>query len=306
MTGRPVAHPRGEPHNGARRQAPPSAGQAEAVGRAEPPGGCREDTHQDGAARAQPGGAVSVRRDGAVATVLVGTGRRANALTTRDWLALAALCDKLAEDPSLGAVVVVGRGSATFSAGSDMREWLTADPEEVDASFAAMEVALSAVECIPVPVVAQIRGSAVGAGCQLACACDLRIVAEDARMGMPIARWGILVPPAFAARLALLAGPATARDLLLSGRLVEGTEAVRLGLATACVRAEDLDTATAELVASITRHPPAAIRAAKHAVDTVLAPIRDRLHRVPVGPAADYDSMRSSLGSFLAGVTGTD
>ncbi|MEV7391535.1 MULTISPECIES: enoyl-CoA hydratase/isomerase family protein [unclassified Streptomyces] len=305
MTGRPVARPRREHRDGARQQSPPRVGQTDAVEQAETPGGCREVSHEGAADRAQPSGAVHVRRDGAVATLLVGTGRRANALTTRDWLALATLCDKLAEDPSLGAVVVVGRGSATFSAGSDLREWLTADPEQVDAGFAAMETALSAVERLPVPVVAQIRGSAVGAGCQLACACDLRIVAEDARMGMPIARWGILVPPAFAARLALLAGPATARDLLLSGRLVEGTEAVRLGLATACVPADDLDTATAELVASITRHPPAAIRAAKHAVDMVLAPTRDRLHRVPAGPAADYDSMRSSLSSFLAGVTGT-
>ncbi|POX44171.1 enoyl-CoA hydratase/isomerase family protein, partial [Streptomyces sp. Ru72] len=143
------------------------------------------------------------------------------------------------------------------------------------------------------------------AGCQLACACDLRIVADDTRMGMPIARWGILVPPAFAARVALLTGPATARDLLLTGRLVDGAEAVRLGLATVSVPSADLDTATADLVASITAHPPAAIRAAKRAVDTVIAPARDRLHRLPAGPAADYESMRLSLGSFLAGVTGT-
>lgn len=265
----------------------------------------RTDARRHGTAGPRPDGAISVRRDGAVATVRVGTGRRANALATRDWRALADVVDALAQDPSLGAVVVTGRGSATFSAGSDMREWLSAEPAEVDASFAAMESALSAVERLPVPVVARVRGSAVGAGCQLACACDLRIVADDTRMGMPIARWGILVPPAFAARVALLTGPATARDLLLTGRLVDGAEAVRLGLATVSVPSADLDTATADLVASITAHPPAAIRAAKRAVDTVIAPARDRLHRLPAGPAADYESMRLSLGSFLAGVTGT-
>lgn len=258
----------------------------------------------EGATGVPPDGAIGVRRDGAVAHVRVGTGRRANALTTRDWQALAAAFEALAEDPSLRAVVVSGRGSATFSAGSDMREWLSADPAEIDASFAAMESALSAVERVPVPVVAQVRGSAVGAGCQLACACDLRIVADDARIGMPIARWGILVPPAFAARVALLTGPATARDLLLTGRLVDGAEAVRLGLATASVPAADLDTATTDLVASITAHPPAAIRAAKRAVDTVIAPTRDRLHRLPAGPAADYDSMQLGLGSFLSDATG--
>ncbi|WBO61816.1 enoyl-CoA hydratase/isomerase family protein [Streptomyces camelliae] len=261
------------------------------------------DRHHGTTPGTRADGAISVRRDGAIVTVRVGTGRRANALATRDWHALAGVFEALAEDAELGAVVVAGRGSATFSAGSDMREWLSAEPAGIDASFAAMESALRAVERLPVPVVAQVRGSAVGAGCQLACACDLRIVADDAALGMPIARWGILVPPAFAARLALLTGPATARDLLLTGRLVDGTEAVRLGLATASVPATDLDAATADLVAAITRHPPTAIRAAKRAVDAVIAPTRERLHRLAPGPAADYDSMRLSLGSFLSAVS---
>ncbi|MEU0964716.1 enoyl-CoA hydratase/isomerase family protein [Streptomyces sp. NPDC005917] len=247
---------------------------------------------------------MSVQREGALATIYVGAGRRANALGTRDWGALAALFDSLGEDPALRAVIVSGRGSSTFTAGSDMREWLSADPTRIDASFAAMERALSAVERLPVPVVARIRGSAVGAGCQLACACDVRIVTEDARMGMPIARWGILVPPAFAARIALLTGPATARDLLLTGRLVRGREAVRLGLASASVADADLDAATADLVASITAHPPAAVRAAKRAVDTVIAPTRERLNQLPAGPSADYESMQLGLSSFLSDVTG--
>lgn len=297
----------GPPHTGATGNAgaPGSSRENPGDGREDAPAVANDDapaTRRPDAAQAPPGSAIAIRRDGAVATVLVGTGRRANALSTHDWEALATVFDGLAQDPSLGAVVVTGRGTNTFSAGSDMREWLSADPAEIDGSFAAMESALSAVERLPVPVVAQVRGSAVGAGCQLACACDLRIVADDARVGMPIARWGILVPPAFAARIALLTGPATARDLLLTGRLVDGAEAVRLHLATSSVPAADLDTATAGLVAAITAHPPAAIRAAKRAVDTIVAPTRERLQRLPAGPAADYDSMRHSLSSFLSAV----
>ncbi|WP_329142583.1 enoyl-CoA hydratase/isomerase family protein [Streptomyces sp. NBC_01456] len=248
-------------------------------------------------------GAIDIQRDGAVTTVRVGTGHRANALGTRDWQALAALFDDLAEDRSLGAVVLSGRGTATFSAGSDMREWLSAAPADIDTSFAAMETALTAIERLPVPVISTVRGAAVGAGCQLACACDLRIVSSSAKLGMPIARWGILVPPAFAARLAVLTGPATARDLLFTGRLVDGAEAVRLGLATASAPEEELDTATAALVASITAHPPTAIRAAKRSIDTLLAPARDRLRKLPAGPAADYASMQSGLSTFLNRIT---
>lgn len=248
-------------------------------------------------------GAISIQRDGAVTTVRLGTGHRANSLGTRDWQALAAVFETLAEDQSLGAVILSGRGNTTFSAGSDMREWLSAAPAEIDASFAAMETALTAIERLPVPVIAMIRGAAVGAGCQLACACDLRIVSSGASLGMPIARWGILVPPAFAARIAVLTGPATARDLLLTGRLVDGAEAVQLGLATASVRETELDTATADLVASITAHPPTAIRAAKRSIDSLLAPARDRLRQLPAGPAADYASMQQGLSTFLSHVT---
>jgi enoyl-CoA hydratase/carnithine racemase len=249
-------------------------------------------------------GAVGLHREGPVATVRVGTGHRANALGGDDWRALADLFDGLGRDPSLGAVVVAGQG-ATFSAGSDMREWLGADPGRIDDAFAAMETALTAVERLPVPVVAQVRGAAVGAGCQLSCACDLRVVADDARMGMPVARWGILVPPSFAVRLSVLVGPARARDLLYTGRLVDGVEATAMGLATVHVPAEELEDTTARLVRSVTAHPPAAIRAAKRSVDTLLDPVRDRLRAAPPGPAADYDSMQSGLTAFLARVAGT-
>ncbi|MEU1161288.1 enoyl-CoA hydratase/isomerase family protein [Streptomyces sp. NPDC005921] len=248
-------------------------------------------------------GAVGFQRDGGLATVRVGTGRRANALATRDWHALATLFEDLADDPTLRAVVLAGAGRSFFSAGSDMREWLSADPADIDASFAAMESALTAIERLPVPVVARIRGAAAGAGCQLACACDLRVVADDATLGMPIARWGILVPPTFAARIALLTGPASARDLLFTGRLVDGAEAVRLGLATTHVPEAELDDTVTAIVTSILAHPPAAVRAAKRSVDLLLEPARDHLRKTPTGPAADYASMQAGLAAFLARVT---
>ena len=244
-------------------------------------------------------GAVGVQRDGGLASVRVGTGHRANALGTRDWQALSALLDRLGEDRSLRAVVLSGRGTAAFSAGSDMREWLSANPTDIDASFSAMETALTAVERLPVPVIAEVRGIAAGAGCQLACACDLRIVDSDAELGMPIARWGILVPPSFAARIATLTGPAPARDLLLTGRLVDGEEAARIGLATATAPEPDLASTTAAVIASITAHPPSAVRAAKQSVNTLLAPTRDRLRQLPSSPAADYASLQRTLSAFL-------
>ena len=242
----------------------------------------------------------AVHRRHGIATVLVGDGHRANALRSRDWAALTALFDDFAADSTLRAIVVSGRANTSFCAGSDMREWVDAAPEAIDASFEVMENAFAAIERTPVPVIALVRGVAAGAGCQLACACDVRIVAADTKIGMPIARWGILVSPAFLARIALLTGLPAARELLLTGRMADGAEAVRLGLATTLVPAQDLDDAASALAAQIASMPPAAIRAVKRSANVLLEPERRRLRVLQAGHSADYQSMQPSLAGFLA------
>ncbi|HYZ54421.1 MAG TPA: enoyl-CoA hydratase/isomerase family protein [Streptosporangiaceae bacterium] len=242
---------------------------------------------------------VTIIRDGRVARVVLGTGRRSNALRSDDWAELAAGIDALATDESLRVVTVTGAGRAAFSAGSDMREWVSADPRQVENSFARMEAAFTAIERLPVPVIAGVRGVAAGAGCQLACACDLRVIGERSRMGMPIARWGILASPAFAARIALLSSPDVARDLLYTGRLVEGPEAVRLGLASRCVPDSEVEAATEALVQLIAAQPAGAIRAAKLAVEAALAPTRTAVRTHATGPAADYGDLQRGITAFL-------
>jgi enoyl-CoA hydratase/carnithine racemase len=237
-------------------------------------------------------------RDLGVADVSVGDGQRGNALSSDDWRELEQTFRHLAEDDQLRAVVVRGQGG-TFSAGSDMREWVQADRTDVAQSFAAMEAAFTAIEDLPVPVIAEVEGVAAGAGCQLALACDLRVLAETARIGMPIARLGILVSPSFAARLSVLAGPGVARELLYTGRLVSAEEAVRLGLATRSVPVEHLASATHRLVLSVVRHPGSAIRAAKHAVDVSLAPVRAAAKAQAEGPPVAYDDFQRGIMTFL-------
>lgn len=242
---------------------------------------------------------VRLRRDAKVAEVAIGDGRRGNALSSADWRELEATFRGLARDDDLRAVVVRGEGGM-FSTGSDMREWVTADVGGVTDSFAAMEGAFTAIEELPVPVIAQVEGVAAGAGCQLALACDLRAMAESARIGMPIARLGILVSPAFAARLATLAGPGVARELLYTGRLVPAAEALRLGLATWCVPDDQLASATRRLVRTITTHSGAAVRAAKHAVGVALAPARSAAKAQAGGPPVAYEDFQRGIATFLA------
>lgn len=241
---------------------------------------------------------IAIDRDGSVTIVTLGTGTRANALGTPDWLALGDAFFELHDDESLGAVIIRGAGDY-FSAGSDMREWIDADIEGVDASFAAMERALRAIERTPVPVVAEIRGVAAGAGCQVALACDIRLMARSATIGMPIARLGILASPAFAARLISAAGPALARDLLYTGRLLRAETALRCGLTSMCVDDEQLAEATLKTVDRIVTQPPAAIRAAKRAVGEVIEPLRAMSAHNPNEHSVSFDDFRRGIGAFL-------
>ncbi|MGW9427124.1 enoyl-CoA hydratase/isomerase family protein [Streptomyces decoyicus] len=172
------------------------------------------------------------------------------------WTQLARQVAELGETRSLRVLVIRGHGD-TFCAGSNMTDWVDADSGYVEESFAHMEAAFTAIEECPVPVIAEIRGVAAGAGCQLALACDLRFMADGARIGMPIARLGILASPAFAARMVALAGPAAARELLYTGRLVDGRTAVALGLADDSVPEEHLAARTSGLAAAVAEQPPA-------------------------------------------------
>jgi enoyl-CoA hydratase len=242
--------------------------------------------------------AVEVTWRGPVAHVLIGDGTRHNVLGSASWTALGTVLSRLAADATVRAVVLSGQGGS-FCAGFDMREWDGAGPAEVEAAFRQMEAACAAIEKVPVPVIAKIAGVAAGAGCQLALACDLRVFARGALIGMPIARLGILASPSFAARLWLLAGPGAARDLLYTGRLIGSAEAARLGLVTRIVPESDLGSATDVLTEAITAHPAAAIRAVKRAVGAGLAPVIEAARDATAGPAADYGDFRQGVASFL-------
>ncbi|MFF3503433.1 enoyl-CoA hydratase/isomerase family protein [Streptomyces sp. NPDC003247] len=212
---------------------------------------------------------VEVRVEGQVAHVTVGDGTRLNALPTEGWSFLAEQVDLLSHDPGLRAVVVRGRGG-TFCAGSDLSEWLGASPSAVEESFAAMERAFTALERCPVPVVAAIEGTAAGAGCQLALACDIRYIGLSGRIGMPIARLGILASTRFAARMTDLVGPSITAELLYTGALLDAREAAGAGLVTRAVPDARLGATVARTVARIVAQPDGTLRAAKRSLRAAL------------------------------------
>lgn len=241
---------------------------------------------------------LSMDEGGRVARLTIGSGSRRNALTAGGWVGIERAIHAMAADADLRAVVIEGAAGG-FCAGSDIREWVQATPEVVEQSFARMEAACTAIEALAVPVIAKVRGAAAGAGCQLALACDMRILADNATIGMPIALLGILVSPAFANRLTVHAGAAVARELLYTGRMVGAPEAVRLGLANACLPGDELDGHVDGVLDSILRASAPAIRAAKRAVAVVEAPGRTAATAAATAGAVATGDFSRGIDAFL-------
>jgi len=164
-----------------------------------------------------------------------------------------------------------------------------------------MEQCFRAIEDCPVPVVAAVEGVATGAGCQLALACDLVVMGESARIGMPIARLGILASPAFAARVASRVGSALAADLYLTGRLLSAADARSAGLVARVAPDAQVVLRATDLARGMAQKSPEAVRAAKRAVQAISQPERRLAERAgPSARAVAFEDFRASVRRFLS------
>ncbi len=167
------------------------------------------------------------------------------------------------------AVVVTGAGSA-FCAGADLgSRFADGGGRGADTFRPAFERVLDAIVDHPAPVVAAIHGPAIGAGMQLAVACDIRVAGPDARLAIPGGRLGILLSPTNIARLAVLVGQGAARDFLLTGRSVDAPEAVVVGLVQRL--SDDPVAAACDLAREIASLAPLTVQGHKRALNLVAA-----------------------------------
>jgi enoyl-CoA hydratase len=208
------------------------------------------------------------RRDDGVVVLTLDLPDRRNMMSeamTASWQRAVA---GVASDDGVRAVVVTGAGSA-FCSGGDL-SWIEAEPDaSVDrlrSRMAAFYRAWLSVADLEVPTIAAVNGAAVGAGLALALACDLRFVAVEARLSVPFTRLGLHPGMATTWTLPQVVGLALARDLLLTGRAVDGEEAVRVGMASRALPAERVLHAALEAAAGIARAAPVATRLTKTAL----------------------------------------
>ncbi|HEX5946446.1 MAG TPA: enoyl-CoA hydratase-related protein [Acidimicrobiales bacterium] len=202
------------------------------------------------------------RREDGVAVIRLDN-PKVNALSTALLAQLEAAARALTDDPP-GAVVITG-GDRLFAAGADISEF--GGPDDARTVGAAFVRALDAVAAIPRCVIAAVSGFALGGGCELALACDLRIASGRAKFGQPEILLGIIPGGGGTQRLARLVGPARAKEMILTGRQVGADEALRIGLVDEVVAPDDLDDRTLALAGELAAGAVVAQGLAKRAID---------------------------------------
>jgi enoyl-CoA hydratase len=199
---------------------------------------------------------------GRVATVTVDNPAKLNIVDPSGIAALERAFEGLAADEALRVAVLRGAGNQAFIGGADIRAMATLEPESARAFITALHRACDAIRRLPVPVIARIEGYALGAGLEIAAACDLRIAADTARFGMPEVKVGI--PSVIeAALLPRLIGWGRAQWLIYAGETIGAEQAERWGLVERVVSMTQLDNTLETWIAGICAAGPRAIRLQK-------------------------------------------
>ncbi|MDP9397323.1 MAG: enoyl-CoA hydratase-related protein [Actinomycetota bacterium] len=189
-----------------------------------------------------------------------------NALSVQVQEELRAVALEATERAEIAAVIVYG-GEKVFAAGADVKEMATMPYLAMVERSHGIQSSLTAIARIPKPVVAAVTGYALGGGCELALCADLRVAADNARLGQPEILLGIIPGAGGTQRLPRLVGPARAKELIFTGRHVKAEEALRIGLVDRVEPAAEVYAAARELVSRFVGAPAYALRAAKEAID---------------------------------------
>lgn len=201
-----------------------------------------------------------------VATVTIDRPDARNALNGQIRAELKAVFAAVADDESVRVVVLTGADEAkAFVAGADVKELRERGVVEQRKVSERPRVYETVADC-PKPVIARVNGHALGGGCELAQACDVRIAREDAKLGQPEINLGLIPGGGGTQRLARLVGPGQAMRLVLSGELIDAAEAADIGLVEEAVPAESLDERVDDLAGKMASKSPLALQRAKEAV----------------------------------------
>ncbi len=208
---------------------------------------------------------ISVEVEEGVATILLQRPPM-NALCLQMQREIKQAAEDVSGRADVGAVILYG-GPKVFAAGADIKEMAGMTYQDMLRASVGLQDAFTAVARIPQPTIAAVTGYALGGGCELTLCCDLRIAADDAKLGQPEILLGIIPGAGGTQRLPRLVGVSRAKDLVLTGRQVDAAEALAIGLVNQVVSADEVYATARDLAVRLARGPALALRAAKEAID---------------------------------------
>lgn len=212
-----------------------------------------------------------------------------NAISYKMKEEMAAVFDEMEQDNDIRAVIITG-GTKAFCAGADIKERSGIRRTQPEFYFNQRKTHVDfygRIENFPAPVVAAISGVAVGGGCEIALACDLRIASDTARLGLPELKLGALPSGGGTQRLPRLIGAAKAKELMFLGEFVDAAEAHRLGLVNRVVPVDRLMEEATSVATRISEQPPLAIKYAKCCVNVGM--------QLDLASGLDYESQCASI-----------
>ncbi|MCB2109048.1 MAG: enoyl-CoA hydratase/isomerase family protein [Rhodobacteraceae bacterium] len=214
---------------------------------------------------------IYLNRDGAVGTIHLNRPDKRNALNGAMWQRLATLIAEADADPQIKVIVITGEGQA-FAAGADIDEFnaVFTDPSAAETTAAITYQAQKALHRNLKPTIAKIRGACVGGGCGIALCCDLRFADTSAKLGITPGKLGLIYSLSDTKRLVDLVGPAKAKDILYTGRILGAEEALSIGLIDRLVAPEALDETVNAFAAEICAASQFSARGTKRITQMIL------------------------------------
>lgn len=210
---------------------------------------------------------VLLEKDGAVAVVTINRPKVLNALNSDTLVELGEVVEQLGNDPGVRVVILTGAGEKAFVAGADIAYMQNLTPLEARKFARLGQVVLSKIENLPKPVIAAINGFALGGGCELAMACDIRIAATNARFGQPEVNLGLIAGFGGTQRLTRLVNPGIAKEILFTADMFDAEAACKMGLVNHVVQLEDLLNFSKSMANRIASRGPVAVQLSKEAVN---------------------------------------
>lgn len=218
-------------------------------------------------------GLVETQDSGAIRRIVMKRAEKRNALNDELIRGLAEAFEEAASDESVRVLVVKGDGPM-FSSGMDLAglRALSEQPESIHEGRDPILRCWNMLEEMPKATIAQIHGGAIGGAMELALACDLRVMAEDAVVGLLEARLGLIPDVGGSSRLPSVVGLGNAKELIMTGKLIDGREAHRIGFANRIAPADQLDATTEQLAGELVACAPRAVALAKQLIDAAAKP----------------------------------